>query len=121
MQSRALQARALAGSPTWTREILGFSPRPSRNLPWAGPLARAGEGASMITHTLQKPAPSIVGLAWDGVSLWAGDYNSGRLFRLAADGSIAAEFTAPGRVVGMTFVAGTLIAVISDPNSDDRS
>jgi sugar lactone lactonase YvrE len=75
----------------------------------------------MITHTLAKPAPSVVGLAWDGASLWAGDWETCTLFRLAADGAIQAQFAAPGRMVGMTFVDGTLLAVISDQESDDRS
>jgi hypothetical protein len=75
----------------------------------------------MITHTLVKPAPNIVGLAWDGASLWAGDWETCTLFRLAADGAIQAQLAAPGRVVGMTFVDGTLFAVIADPGSDDRS
>jgi len=75
----------------------------------------------MITHTLPKPAPNIVGLAWDGAALWAGDYNSCTLFRLAEDGTAAEQFAAPGRMVGMTFLGGTLVAVISDPNTDDRS
>jgi hypothetical protein len=75
----------------------------------------------MITHTLPKPAPNIVGLAWDGASLWAGDYDSSTLFRLAENGTAAARFAAPGRMVGMTFVGDDLVAVISDPASDNRS
>jgi hypothetical protein len=75
----------------------------------------------MITHTLAKPAPSIIGLAWDGAALWAGDWETRTLFRLTADGATAAQFAAPGRMVGMTFVDGTLVAVISDPHTDDRS
>src|SRR5215470_13868690 len=116
MQSRALEP----GSLNRARENAGFSAGPSRNLPWAGPSARAREGASMITHTLPKPAPNIVGLAWDGAALWAGDYNSCTLFRLAEDGTAAEQFAAPGRMVGMTFLGGTLVAVISDPNTGDR-
>jgi hypothetical protein len=75
----------------------------------------------MITHTLAKPAPNVVGLAWDGASLWAGDWETCMLFRLAADGAVQARFPAPGRMVGMTFVGGTLVAVVSDPETDDRS
>jgi len=75
----------------------------------------------MITHTIQKPAPNIVGLAWDGAALWAGDWETRTLFRLAADGAIQAKFPAPGRMVGMTFVDGTLVSVIADPETDNRS
>jgi hypothetical protein len=75
----------------------------------------------MITHTLPKPARNVVGLAWDGTALWAGDWETCTLFRLTADGAIGAQFAAPGRMVGMTFVDGTLFAVIGDRETDDRS
>jgi len=106
---------------TRTRENFGFSARASRNLPWAGLFVLVREAASMITHTLAKPAPNIIGLAWDGTALWAGDWETCTLFRLDADGAVAARFPAPGRMVGMTFVDGTLISVIGDPETDDRS
>ena len=75
----------------------------------------------MITHTLPKPAKNIVGLAWDGSALWAGDWETCMLFRLDVGGKIQAQFEAPGRMYGMTFIDGALLSVIGDPQTDDRS
>ncbi|HEV2908963.1 MAG TPA: hypothetical protein VGX02_06780 [Candidatus Eremiobacteraceae bacterium] len=75
----------------------------------------------MLTHTLSKLGRNLIGLTWDGDALWAGDWDSQTLLRLAADGSVEESFAAPGRPVGMTFRDGAITAVISDPENDDRS
>jgi len=75
----------------------------------------------MITHTFPKPAPSVVGLAWDGSSLWAGDWESRTLMRLGADAVAVETFPAPGRMVGLLYLDGSITAVVSDPDTDDRT
>jgi len=75
----------------------------------------------MLTHTLSKLGRNLIGLAWDGDGLWAGDWDSQMLLRLGSDGSVEESFAAPGRPVGLTFRDGAITAVISDPETDDRS
>ncbi len=55
----------------------------------------------MLTHTFSKLGRNFIGLAWDGEALWAGDWDSQTLLRLAANGSVGESYPAPGRPVGL--------------------
>lgn len=75
----------------------------------------------MIVLTRPKPAPTIVGLAWDGIRLWAGDWKEQALLELNDEQAVAARHPAPGKPIGLMYGAGRLLAVLADPSTDDRS
>lgn len=75
----------------------------------------------MIVATMGKPSASTVGLAWDGARLWAGDFDAQSLFQLENDGTKSATFGAPGRLVGLAFAEKLLAAVVSHPDTDNRT
>jgi hypothetical protein len=75
----------------------------------------------MILSQLQKPASGVIGLAFDGTRLWAGDWETSSVFELDENLAIRASYPAPGRVYGMTFADDLLCAVIGRADSDDRS
>ncbi len=75
----------------------------------------------MIVSQRRKPAAGVVGLAFDGSKMWAGDWETSAIFDLDAEWGIHASFPAPGRVYGMAFAEQRLAAVIGRAESDDRS
>ena len=75
----------------------------------------------MILSQLQKPASGVIGLAFDGPRLWAGDWEASAILELDENLAIRTSHPAPGRVYGMTFAEDRLCAVIGRADSDDRS
>jgi len=75
----------------------------------------------MIATTRPKPAPTTIGLAWDGTTLWAGDHASQRLMRLDAACAVEMSYPAPGRPYGLAFTDSRIAAVLGHPETDNRS
>jgi len=75
----------------------------------------------MILSHHQKPALGVIGLAFDGTRLWAGDWEESAVYELDENLAIRASHPAPGRVYGMAFADDLLCAVIGRADSDDRS
>jgi streptogramin lyase len=75
----------------------------------------------MSVITKPKPATSTVGLAWDGSRLWAGDFHGQTISLLDADQKIASTYPAPGRPLGLAWCEARLAAVISHPETDNRT
>jgi len=75
----------------------------------------------MILSHHQKPASGVIGLAFDGTRLWAGDWDASAILELDLDLAIRASHPAPGRIYGMAFAEDRLCAVIGRADTDDRS
>jgi len=75
----------------------------------------------MIVTTRPKPSGATIGLAWDGSRLWAGDFDGQVLLMLGDAGTPEASFPAPGRLVGLAFTDARLAAVVSHPDTDNRT
>ena len=67
------------------------------------------------------PAGRIQPMALLGTTLWAGSWETDKLYAIdAATWSVTAEITAPGRPYGLTAMGGELRVVISVGEEDDR-
>jgi hypothetical protein len=75
----------------------------------------------MILSQHHKPAPGVIGLAFDESRLWAGDWDASAILELDEHLTIRASHAAPGRVYGMAFAEERLCAVIGRADTDDRS
>ena len=75
----------------------------------------------MIVTTRSKPTAATVGLAWDGSRLWAGDFDARTISSLDKNGAVSQTFAVPGRPVGLAFADGRLAAVVSHPDTDNRT
>ncbi len=52
--------------------------------------------ADRVVETREAPGPAPMGLAFDGTDLWVSDFETNRIYRLDADGEVAAEIPSPG-------------------------
>src|SRR5579864_1613808 len=75
----------------------------------------------MIVTTRAKPSAAAIGLAWDGSRLWAGDFEARSLSALSSAGDVEEKYSAPGRPVWLCCCDTRLAAVISHPETDNRS
>jgi hypothetical protein len=75
----------------------------------------------MIVTSRSKPAASLVGLAWDGSKLWAGDHESRAVLELDENGGVKNTYAAPGLPYGFAFAGARLGVVIGHPETDNRT
>ncbi len=91
-----------------------------RNPPWS-PAVSDGMATYQERSRHAAPAGRVQPMALLGTTLWAGSWETDRLYAIdVATWAVTDEVAAPGRPYGLTAMAGELRVVISVGEEDDR-